>query len=309
MPIPRDTLWKAIIEDLFEDFCRYFFPEWSEGVADFSRSPEFLDKELDEIYPEREPGKRYADKLVKVFTKGGGEQWILIHVEVQGYQDPGFPERMFTYFHRIRDRHRAKIMAIAILTDPDPSFRPGAYRYLYGDTEAIYRFGTFKLLEKTEAELDMPLNPFSAVMLTAKKALGKRNLSDAAQLAWKRDLVLSLKTAGYPLEKIRRLLHFIRTYVSFRQESAATEFSKIVSSTFKQRENMGIEEAILRHEREEGLKEGLKEGIKEGVKEGEYQAKVKGIQKALQKQWDISEIADLFEVSPEFVVKVQRGEL
>lgn len=85
--ISKDTLWEGIIEDLFEDFCYYFFPEWAARVPDFSQNPEFLDKELDEIYPEKNAEKRYADKLVKVFTKQGDTQWLLIHIEVQGYRD------------------------------------------------------------------------------------------------------------------------------------------------------------------------------------------------------------------------------
>lgn len=68
--ISKDTLWKGIIEDLFDDFLLYFFPNWTVQTVDFSKSFQFLDKELDEIYPKPENNqKRYADKLVKVFTK------------------------------------------------------------------------------------------------------------------------------------------------------------------------------------------------------------------------------------------------
>lgn len=102
--IHRDTLWKGIIEDLFDDFLFYFYPDWAKNEVDFEKPFEFLDKELSELYPNQKGKNRRADKLVKVFTKSGAEQWILVHVEVQGYEDSNFAERMFTYFYRIRDR-------------------------------------------------------------------------------------------------------------------------------------------------------------------------------------------------------------
>lgn len=94
----RDILWKGIIEDLFDDFLRYFLPEWAEKEVDFSKPFEFFDKELGQIYPEAETQKRFADLLAKVHTKDGKEQWLFVHIEVQGYEDLEFPYRMFTYF-------------------------------------------------------------------------------------------------------------------------------------------------------------------------------------------------------------------
>ena len=213
--IKKDTLWKGIIEDLFEDFCHYFFPKWATQIADFTKPPEFLDKELDEIYPEESPTKRYADKLVKVFTKAGTTQWILIHIEVQGYKDAHFAQRMFIYFQRILDRYKHKVMALAILTDDDPNFRPQRYVYQYGQTRNTYEFPFFKILEKTEQELQVLNNPFSIVMLTAKKALSKQNLSDHQQFIWKKSLVMALRKGNYSDRKIRGILHFIRSYVKF----------------------------------------------------------------------------------------------
>jgi hypothetical protein len=34
------------------------------------------------VVREAEVGRRYVDKLVKVWTQGGVECWVLIHVEV-----------------------------------------------------------------------------------------------------------------------------------------------------------------------------------------------------------------------------------
>lgn len=43
MSVPaQDELWRGIIENLFEYFCRYFFPDWAENVADFTKEYRFL---------------------------------------------------------------------------------------------------------------------------------------------------------------------------------------------------------------------------------------------------------------------------
>ncbi|HAI75730.1 MAG TPA: hypothetical protein DCM08_05735 [Microscillaceae bacterium] len=247
--ISKDTLWKGIIEDLFDDFLHYFFPDWASQSVDFTKGFEFLDKELDELYPKPKGGqKRYADKLVKVFTREGQEQWLLIHIEVQGYADPNFTERMFDYFLRIRERWNQKIMALAILTDEKIDYHPKRYEYTYQDTRLQYEFATFKVLEKSEEALNIPENPFSIVMLTAKKALEKSNREDQAQLIWKTDLVKKLKEANYATDKIRKILNFIRYYVNFKKEDSLTKLNQSIQTTFKQR-NCGYRRSYFKRSR------------------------------------------------------------
>jgi predicted transposase/invertase (TIGR01784 family) len=267
MQISRDTLWKGIIEDLFEDFLLYFYPNWAINEVDFSRRFEFLDKELDEIYTNSNNEKRYADKLVKVYLKNGQSQWVLIHIEVQGYADMNFSARMFTYFYRIRDRWQKEIMALAILTDNKSDFLPQAYEYTFQNTKLKYEFDIFKLLNKTEFELDKPQNPFSIVMLTAQKALQKKSLSDAKMFEWKIGLVRKLHNEGYSSEKIRRILNFIRFYVRFKDELATTNFEKELVLITKNRKNMGIEEAILQEVTEKALEKSKIETIEEMLKD------------------------------------------
>lgn len=75
-----------------------------------------MDKELEQLFPtEINEAPKFVDKLVKVFSKDGSEEWILVHVEVQGYDDPNFAKRMFTYFSRILDKYGKPITAISIL--------------------------------------------------------------------------------------------------------------------------------------------------------------------------------------------------
>ena len=104
----RDTLWKALIEELVEDFLYFFFPTYMDQI-DLRRGVVFLDKDLEQIMPEADTGRRHADKLFKVWLNDGEERWFLAHVEVQGYPDADFAFRMFQYYYRILDRYNLKM--------------------------------------------------------------------------------------------------------------------------------------------------------------------------------------------------------
>jgi hypothetical protein len=141
-----DTLWKAILEDIFDDFLTFFYPK-ANDIFDFTKGFEFLDKELEDLFPREESESiRYVDKLVKVHLKGGQERWILIHVEVQGYKDDTFSERMFTYYYRIKDKYQRDITAWAILSDKNSKFRPSQYNTKYLGTDLSYKFNVYKIL-------------------------------------------------------------------------------------------------------------------------------------------------------------------
>jgi len=114
-----DLLWKALLEDVFDDALMFIFKEKAE-IFDFEKGFEFLDKELDQLFPEEPNNTRFVDKLVKVFTKNGEEKWVLVHIEVQGYNDPEFARRMFTYFYRILDKYNRFVTSIAIFTGDNP---------------------------------------------------------------------------------------------------------------------------------------------------------------------------------------------
>ncbi len=100
-----DPPWKEMIGDYFAEFLAFFFPE-AYAEIDWQRSYEALDKELHKIMRDAEVGRRIADKLVKVWLKDGEEQYVLIHVEVQGRKEADFGERMFVYNYRVFDVYR-----------------------------------------------------------------------------------------------------------------------------------------------------------------------------------------------------------
>ena len=97
-----DFLWKAIIEDIAEDFLRFFFPD-ADVLFDLDKKCEYLDKEFAPFFPQEEigsAGTRYVDKLIKVYLKDGGEKWISVHLEVQNQRGKGdFSARMLRYWY------------------------------------------------------------------------------------------------------------------------------------------------------------------------------------------------------------------
>ena len=84
------------------------------------------DKE-EQLSPKSRGGAKFADKLAKVYLKDGTEQWILVHIEVQGDAEEEFSLRMFRYFYRIYDRHGKPIVSIALMTGTDRKTGDGQF--------------------------------------------------------------------------------------------------------------------------------------------------------------------------------------
>jgi len=93
-PADYDTSWKEALQQYFEPFLTFCFTE-VHTLIDWSRQPQSLDKELEQIVREAESGERIADKLFKVWIRDGEEAWVLIHVEVQSQEESDFAKRMY----------------------------------------------------------------------------------------------------------------------------------------------------------------------------------------------------------------------
>ena len=211
--IVGSSLWKAILEDIFADFLRFFFED-ADTIFDMARGFQFLDKELEQLFPSNQDefSPKYVDKLVKVFTIEGAEQWVLIHIEVQGSTDTEFSHRMFQYFYRIYDKYQHPITAFAILTDSNKQFRPKAYEQSYLGTSFRYDFNSYKVLDQNEAILLESENPFSIVILTVLAALKKGKLTERELFDEKIVLAKRLLSKQFSKEHIRALMNFLKLY-------------------------------------------------------------------------------------------------
>ncbi len=209
MPADYDSPWKEALDIYFEAFLALLFPHIYAEI-DWSRGYESLDKEFQQIIRDADLGRRYVDKLVKVWTYAGIECWVLIHVEVQTDREPEFPQRMYVYRYRIFDRYNKPVASLAVLADDDPTWRPTEYRDSVFGIETIQHFATAKLLDwrQREAELEASDNPFAKVALAYLKARETRD-DPENRLSWKLRLVRGLLERGFSVKDVRELLRLI----------------------------------------------------------------------------------------------------
>ncbi len=204
-----DSPWKDLLDTLFEPFMAFFFPDVHTAI-DWSREIEFLDKELQKITVDAPLGRRFVDKLVKVWLKNGTETWVLIHIEIQGKYDNNLPFRLFVYYYRIFDRYQVQIATFAVLADDDPSWRPNEHRQALFGTEAIFRFNIAKLIDYDQANETETFtsNPFEIVVLAHLKAQETRG-NALERFEWKWRVTRLLYERGYNREQIIQVFRFI----------------------------------------------------------------------------------------------------
>jgi hypothetical protein len=264
----NDILWKNAIEDFFEEFVYFFFIR-DAHLIDFSRGYEFLDKELAQIFPESVGSKRYVDKLVKIFLKDGEERWILIHIEVQGYEDKNFPERMFCYYYRLKDRFEIEITALAIFTDKNPKYKPKKYNKKLLGTTIKYEFNIYKVLSQKENDLIKSQNPFAIIVLATLKALKKGQMDDAGIADVKRNLTKMLYERNYSKEKIQKLFLFLNYYIRFANIENSRKFADEILSIYQPKvKSMGIIEACREIQKEYDIEYATNKGIDLGKEIG-----------------------------------------
>ncbi|MGH7173403.1 MAG: hypothetical protein ACRELG_24225, partial [Gemmataceae bacterium] len=204
-----DSPWKEALDSYFEPFLALLFPEVHRQI-DWSRGYESLDKEFQQVVREAEVGRRYVDKLVKVWTTDGVECWVLIHVEVQTTRDAAFPQRMYVYNYRVFDRYNRPVASLAVLADDDPDWRPTDFASNLFGCQAGIRFPVVKLLDFAahETMLEASANPFAQVVLAHLKARETRG-NPADRHAWKVRLVRNLYERGFSPKDVRELFRLI----------------------------------------------------------------------------------------------------
>ena len=261
-----DDAWKRVLEGWFWKFMGFYFPDMAE-MLDESGGLEFLDKELEAVVPEGKGRRRVVDKLAKVRLKGGEEARVLVHVEVQAYNDREFALRMYTYHYRLFDRYRKPVASLAVLADDDPGFRPSGFRAeALGRTFVRFDFPCRKILDwkGREEELRRDPDPFAVATLASLKAFESGFRS---RYRWKRLLTRLLYDRGYDFRTVLDLYRFIDA-VMVLPESMERELYREIRE-YEEERKMEYVTTAERIGIEKGQRIGIEKGEQIGIEKGE----------------------------------------
>jgi hypothetical protein len=202
-----DSPWKEALERFFAEFIDLFFPHAHREI-DWSRGYDFLDQELQAVVRDAELGRRWADRLVRVWRKDGDEEWVLIHLEIQGQVDPDFARRMYVYNYRIFDRHDRKVASFAVLADRSKRWRPKEFRSELWGSVAGLKFQTIKLIDLQPEELEQNGNPIALLVLAHLKTLETKP-TQRERTSWKIRIVRDLYQRGLGRDEVLHLFRVI----------------------------------------------------------------------------------------------------
>lgn len=263
-----DNPWKEILEEYFPDFMAFYFPDTHQEI-DWNRGYEFLDNELRQIARDARVGKRYVDKLARVWRPEGKEEWVLVHVEIQASRDSEFAERMYVYNNRIYDKYRKHVASVAVLADSSASWRPRRFAYSLWGCNVSLEFPTVKLIDWKDQlkNPDLRKNIFGVVTIAHLRTLETQG-NNSGRLRWKIILVKSLYDAGYSKKQILDLFRFIDWIMML--PSSLKQIFYADMEKFEQEKNMPYISSVEKI----GLERGLKQGMQQGMQQGLYDALV-----------------------------------
>ena len=285
----HDGPWKMALESYFKEFLALLFPTINAQV-DWSKGYSFLDNELQQITADAEIGRRYADKLIKVYAQDGSETWVLIHVEIQGEPEAAFAERMFTYQYRLRDRYGMDVVSLAVLADTRKSFRPTAFHYQRWGCSLTFSFPVAKLIdwEAHWADLKARDNIFALVVMAQIQA--KRVKDGATRKDVKIALIRLLYERGYGREQIVQLFNIIDWMLQL-PSALEPEFVEAVYA-IQEEKHMPYVNTIERYERQKAIQEGEQLGIKKGRQEGRQEGELLRAQQTARKLIKLGALSD-----------------
>lgn len=173
MNVDKDGIWKDAVEQYLPLLLRRMTPELYNG-ADFSQDYIFLDKELRDTIQlsmnEEHNSAKFVDTLVQVPLKSGKDQWVLLHIEIQGKGGEDISFRMILYCSLIFAHYRRMPVALAILTDKRPlNETPGKFEFSEYGTKLLYKYNLFEVYNQSDEQLLNSDNPFDSFIYAAKK--------------------------------------------------------------------------------------------------------------------------------------------
>ena len=275
MPVDKDSIWKDAVKQNLPLLLKRMIPELYADV-DFSQEPKLLDKELQDtiqvsLSAEHNSAK-FVDTLVELQLKSGKNQWVLLHIEIQGKGGQDISYRMILYCCLIFAHYRRMPVALAILTDKRPSSEtPGQFEFSEYGTKLLYKYNLFEVYDQSDEELLNSDNPFDSFIYAAKKY--SDYMSDDAQnvkLEYLLKITRSLYERGLNEQDRAKIIIFVSRLINLGDEKLRKEFfEELKKMEGKEMSEMNwIQEYFYNEARDKVRNEGRNEGIVIGEAQG-----------------------------------------
>jgi len=220
--------------------------------------------------------KHRIDILVETRLKGESGI-VLVHVENQASAEKDFAERMFIYFSRLYQKHRCRVVPIAIFTYPEKRNEPDRFKLLFPFMPVLdFHFLTLELNKHNWQDYIQSNNPVAAALLSKMGYQKKERVQ--VKLEFLRMLVrMELDPARMTL-----LTGFFETYLILNEEEERKLEEEIGKVDEKEAKRM-IE--ITTSWEEKGRVKGRMEGRMEGKAEGKAEGQASLLLRQLKKKF------------------------
>jgi hypothetical protein len=256
-----DTPWKDAVTRYFPEFMAFYFAD-AYAQIDWQRPCVFLEQELAQVTRDAQLGCKRVDKLVRVTKRDGADEFVFVHIDVQGSVDRGFAERVFVYNYRIYDRYRRPVASLALLADGNRRWKPSGFDYkLFGCAMGI-QFPIAKLSDYAARLEELLEHPNVFALVTAAHILTQQTKHrDVERHEAKSLLARKLYQRDFDRQRIIDLFNII-DWIMQIPEPLQLQLMRDISELERER-NMPYISSFQRLGRQEGLLEGRQEGRQE----------------------------------------------
>jgi hypothetical protein len=202
-----DGAWKEALRRFLREILERYFPAVAGAIA-WEHPPVWSDKELSQILGQTGRRNRTVDLLVKVWLRDGGEQWILLHLEIQAFYEEDFAQWLALYNSGLCWIYKQRVVTLAVLADLREGWLPDEDRFQLADFETRTRFPVCKLIDRLRS--DWQDDHSLPVQLARAQIAALRTAGDPEgryQAKWQ--LVRKLYELGYTADQVRELFGLI----------------------------------------------------------------------------------------------------
>ena len=234
---------------------------------DLTREPVALEKELPNISIKSAGGSLYPDLLVKIFLKDGLEEYLLLHVEVQGLGGAELSERMYRYKSSIYLHHDVEPIALAILTESARTNEPESYAYSAYGTAVNYSYNRLVVPHLNPEELKLSDNPFDLALLAAYRAhetLRYSETNEKLRFNYLKELLKVLSERGWDYRDTRRFMAFLEAVLSLKTPQLMNEIAEY-ERDLEWRDKTMLMTYIEKQNWNEGMAVGMEKGQAVGM--------------------------------------------